>query len=139
MIDVIRRTDMSADQSTSATAERSSGSPDDARTPGPPPPVPPAWRADEAIPSPPVGVYLGLACFGSLAAACTLLFTPWLNLFFPVFLAAVPLGAAGIASAHRDSRRRGLIVSTVGTTIAGVLLVQALLLIVLVARNGFGD
>jgi hypothetical protein len=91
------------------------------------------------MPPPPTGLYLGLACLGSLAVATVLVFTPWFDLFFPIFLAAVPLGAAGIASASRDSRRRGLIVSTMGTTIAVVLLVQALLLIVFIIRNGYAD
>ena len=94
-------------------------------------------RLTQPLPPPPTGLYFGLACLGSLGAACVLLFTPWLGLFFPVFLAAVPLGAAGIASAHQDSRRRGLIVSTVGATIAGVLLVQLLLLVILLLSSEY--
>jgi hypothetical protein len=74
-----------------------------------------------------------------LGAAVVLLFTPWFDLFFPVFLAAIPLGAAGIASAWRDSRRRGLIVSLVGMAIAAVLVALGLVLLAWVYSNGYTD
>lgn len=128
---------MSTDESPNVTVVPNDSSAGDALSRVPPPPRPPWWL--EPMPPPPTGLYLGIACLGSLAVAAVLLLTPWFDLFFPVFLAAVPLGAAGIASASRDSRRRGLIVSTVGTTIAVVLLVQALLLLIFVVRNGYAD
>jgi len=138
MIDAKRRSIMNASESPDGTMGTELARPADAPSPFPPPAPVAAWWL-EPLPPPPTGLYLGLACLGSLAVAVVLLFTPWFNLFFPVFLAAVPLGAAGIASASRDSRRRGLIVSTVGTTIAAVLLVQALLVIIFILRNGFAD
>jgi hypothetical protein len=135
MIEAIRReASMRSNESPNVTEFADGPNVGDAPSRVPPPPGGPWWL--EPMPPPPTGLYLGLACLGSLAVAVVLLLTPWFDLFFPVFLAAVPLGAAGIASASRDSRRRGLMVSTVGTTIAVVLLVQALLLLIFVVRNG---
>jgi hypothetical protein len=128
---------MNPDEPTSASAGAVDGCPPDISSAFPPPSPIPSLRLTQPLPPPPTGLYFGLACLGSLGAACVLLFTPWLGLFFPVFLAAVPLGAAGIASAHQDSRRRGLIVSTVGATIAGVLLVQLLLLVILLLSSEY--
>ena len=128
---------MNADESANGTLGSELASSANPPSPLPPPPVPPWWL--EPVPPPPTGLYLGLACLGSMVVAVVLLFTPWFDLFFPVFLAAVPLGAAGIASASQDTRRRGLIVSVVGTTIATMLLVLGLALIVIVLENGFAD
>ena len=74
---------MNPDEPTSASADAVDGCPPDISSAFPPPSPIPSLRLTQPLPPPPTGLYFGLACLGSLGAACVLLFTPWLGQSVP--------------------------------------------------------